>query len=176
MGNGRYKLGALLLHTSQGAPRRYRSPLAALASLSLLGTMAVAQEAAPPPIFQMTTLEVNPSTLQQYMAGLAKQAAAAKAVGLPAAELGWWTYQEGNRIVTVVPRQRDAVLAPRPVAVRIRDANPALADEITAAFEGVQARVFSQELWVHAPNLSYDATTTIEPGGAQVIDVIIAPG
>lgn len=155
---------------------RFRSPLATLACLTLLGTVAVAQEASPPPIFQMTTWELAPSTTGQFMAGLAKQASAARTVGLPAAEVGWWTYSEGNRIIVVAPRQRDAVLANPQTMARIREANAALAEEVTAAFGGVQTRMLSQELLIHAPNLSYDPAAQITPGGAQLIDVIIAPG
>ncbi len=154
----------------------FRSSLAALAGTVLFATAAVAQDAPPPPIFQVTTLELAPATMTKWLGGLRAQAAAAKTVGLPPAEFGWWTYTEGNRVIIVIPRERDAVIAGRPTMARIREANAKLADEIAAAFEGATVRLVSQELTVHAPNLSYTPATQYEPGAAEILDAWIAPG
>lgn len=147
-----------------------------LAGLAFAAGPSAAQDAPPPPVFQVTTLELSPSTLVKFRNGLQKQAEAAKAVNLPAGEVGWWTYSEGNRLIIVAPRPRDNLLVNPMTRARIREANPALDQGITDAYAGAQARLASQELIVHAPNLSRDGSAGIEPMGAQVAHIMIAPG
>ena len=157
---------------------RFRFAGRITAGLALLALPVLAQDAPPPPIYQVTTLELAPATMGAFRSGMARQAAAAKELNLPAAEAGWWTYSEGNRLIIVAPRTRDAVLG-RPAMgtrARIRAANPGLDSAIDKAYGGAQSRLVSQELIVEAPNLSYTAATQVEVGAIQVADIIIAPG
>lgn len=158
---------------------RFRAVAAVLGGSALIATLAVAQEPAapPPPVFQVTTLELTPATMAAFRNARAKVAEAAKALNLPVEQFGWWDYNDGNRTMIVSPRNRDNVLQGLGNArARIREANPEADKEITAMMEGTQVRVLSQELIMAQPNRTYEPATQPEVGGVSISDIRIAPG
>ena len=157
---------------------RIASILGAVISAGAIVSPAAAQEeAAPPPIFQVTTAEVSPATLFQYAAALQKQAETAQAVGVSAAEMGWWTWQTGNRFLTVRPRSRDAMFSGPGPRAAIREAMPAADSAIMTAFRGVEMTASSNEIVQLNPNRSYAPEgAMMEPGGMQLMEMRIASG
>ena len=158
---------------------KFRSVLPALLSPTLLVTLAVAQDppaAPPPPVFQVTTLELSPATMAAWRDARAKMAEAAKAANLPVAEFGWWDYNNGNRTVIVTPRNRADILQGANARARILAVNPAADTALTAAFEGIQVTLVSQELIVAQPNRTYEPATVPAPGGVAILNIRIAPG
>ncbi len=158
---------------------RIRSVIGAIAGMFIVISTAPAQvdTTPPPPIFQVTTVEVLPGTMMSFRTGFQKQAAAAAAAGLPSAEVGWWLYSSDNRAVMVRPRSRDAMFQNLGVAAAIRKANPAADSAIGAAFGEAEVQMLSNEIIQLSEDLSYTpAGDPIEPGGARVMDLTIAPG
>jgi hypothetical protein len=155
-----------------------RTVLGALACTALLASVGLAQDT-PAPAFTMTTLEHTPSTMGAWRNAEAQVVEALKAANIPAAEVGWWAYVKDNKTMIVRPRSRDALFGGggQGSMARLRAAAPEKAAEIQKAFEGTQLRVVSSEVFVQSADLSYasgmDAGTQ---GGAQVVDVVVAPG
>ena len=154
---------------------RTRSALGVLAAAALV-PMALPAQDTPNAVYQVVTLEHTPSTMVQWRNTQAKLAEVMKATGLPAAEVGWWTYVKDNRTIIVRPRTRDA-LFPGPGGMgRLRQADSAKAAEVGRGFEGTQLRLVSNEVVEHAPNLSYTPATEMTTGGVSVYGITIAPG
>ncbi len=156
---------------------RLRSVVSALAGTILAVPAVSAQDTPPPPVFQVTTLELAPATMGTWRNGLAKLAGAAKAANLPAAEVGWWAYNEGNRTIIVSPHSRDELFRNTRLQQRIAEAQPDADKEIREAFENSPAQAQSTEIAVFVPNLSYQpAGTPVDQGWVAVTEYAIAPG
>jgi hypothetical protein len=158
---------------------RFRAVLGALAGVAFAVSLASAQDAPPPPVFQVTTLELEPGTMMAWRDGLRKQAAAAKAHNLPAAEVGWWAMNDNNRTMIVRPHSRDELFSNPQVMQKIRAADSVEAAGISAAFQGGRVVGMTTEIIQLAPNLSYQPATPMpndQFGGIITLDVNIAPG
>ena len=158
---------------------RFRAVLGALAGAALSFSLASAQEAPPPPVFQITTLELEPGSMMAWRDGLRKQAAAAKALNLPMAEVGWWAMNDNNRTTIVRPHSRDELFSNPQVMQKIRAADSAAAAGIAAAFQGGRVVGMTTEIVQLAPNLSYQPATPMpndQFGGVVVLNIDVAPG
>lgn len=159
---------------------RIRAILGALAGAALVVPVASAQnDAPPPPVFQVTTLELEPSGMIAWRDGLRKQAAAAKALNLPAAEVGWWAMNDNNRTMIVRPHSRDELFSNPQVMQKIRAADSAAAAGIAAAFQGGRVVKMTTEILQSAPNLSYQPATPLpndQFGGVVIQSFDVAPG
>jgi len=147
--------------------------------MAVPSTVASAQDAnTPPPVMQITTLELAPATMVAWRNGLRKMAAAAKAANLPAAEVGWWSLNEGNRTMIIRPRARDELFSNTQLRQKIAKANPEADKEIAAAFEGTQILGITNEILQGSPNLAYRPAQRLEgaPGGTVTVDYTILPG
>ena len=147
----------------------------------VLGSLAavsvgVAQEEAPGPVVRLTTIEINPAHVQKWRGGLRALAEGARNAELPPAEFGWWAVHDGHRTTIVSLRQRDAVIAGRPMMQRIRESNAEAAAKVQEAFSGTESRVIRDEIWTEVTDLSYDAPGEIEFGGSVSVDMWVAPG
>ncbi|HSR15854.1 MAG TPA: hypothetical protein VLL51_08885 [Gemmatimonadales bacterium] len=158
---------------------RFRAVLGALAGAALSFSVASAQDAPPPPVFQMMTLELEPGGMIAWRDGLRKQAAAAKALNLSAAEVGWWAMNDNNRTIIVWPASRDQLFSNRQVMQKIRAADSAAAAGIAAAFQGGRVVKATNEIIQLAPNLSYQPATPLpndQFGGVVIQSFDVAPG
>ena len=158
---------------------RFRAVLGALAGAAISFSLASAQDAPPPPVYQMTTLELEPGTMMAWRDGLRKQAAAAKAHNLPSAEVGWWAMNDNNRTIIVRPASRDQLFSTPQVMQKIRAVDSAGAAAIAAAFQGGRVVKMTTEIVQQAPNLSDQPATPLPPdqfGGIVILDVDVAPG
>jgi hypothetical protein len=158
---------------------RFRAVLGALAGAAVSFSLASAQDAPPPPVYQMTTLELEPGTMMAWRDGLRKQAAAAKAHNLPAAEVGWWAMNDNNRTIIVRQASRDQLFSNPQVMQKIRAVDSAGAAGIAAAFQGGRVVKMTTEILQHALDLSYQPATPLPAdqfGGMVILDVDVAPG
>ena len=158
---------------------RIRAILGALAGAALVVPVVSAQDAPPPPVFQITTLELEPGSMMAWRDGLRKQAAAAKAANLPANEVGWWAMNDQNRTMIVRPHSRDELFSNPQVMQKIRAADSAAAAGIAAAFQSGRVSGMMTEIIQLAPDLSYQPATPMpndQFGGVIILDIKIAPG
>jgi len=158
---------------------RFRAVLGALAGAALSLSVASAQDAPPPPVFQITTLELEPGTMSAFRDGLRKQAAAAKAANLSAREVGWWAMNDNNRTMIVRPHSRDELFSNPQVMQKIRAADSAAAADVSAAFQGGRVTGMTTEIIQLAPNLSYQPATPLPDdqfGGVVIQTFDVAPG
>ncbi len=155
-----------------------RTVLGALACTALLVSTGTAQDT-PAPAFTLTTLEHTPSTMGAWRNAEAQMVEALKAANIPAAEVGWWAYVKDNKTMIVRPRSRDALFGAggQGSMARLRAVAPEKVEALQKAFQGTQLRVVSSEVFTQSTNLTYASGMDLgTQGGAQVVDVMIAPG
>lgn len=158
---------------------RFRPLAGALAGMVMATSPVAAQNAPPPMVFQMTTLELDPGTMAEWRAGLRKQATAAKELKLPAGEIGWWAMNDDNRTTIVRPHARDVLFANPQVRQKIAAADSARAADMTASFQAGRVTRMTTEIWEHAPDVSYQPATPLPDdqwGGIISLTVHVAPG
>ncbi len=157
----------------------YRALLGALAGIAILTSTAPAQEEeAPKPVAQVMTFELQPATMMEWRAAVTRMATAAKAHGLSAAENGWWMYHEGNRSMIIWPVPQDELFHNNSIFEKLAEKDSVEAAAIGAMFEAAPSRQLSTEIVEMQPDQSYSPAKPIagSPGGAEVIDVVVATG
>lgn len=162
--------------------------LGAFAGVALAVSLVTAQEATPPAaaqeealpaVFQVTTLELEPGTMREWRDGLRKQAAAAKALNLPATEVGWWAMNDANRTMIIRPHSRDELFINPQLRQKIRALDAAMADDMQASFQAGRVVGMTTEILEHVPNLSYQPAIPFPDdqwGGIVTREVDIVPG
>jgi len=156
-----------------------RTILGALAGVALAVSVASAQDTSPPEVFQITTLELDPGTMMEWREGLRKQAAAARELNLPAAEVGWWAMNDNNRTMIVRRHARDELFSNPQVMQKIRAADSARAADVAASFQGGRVTARTTEIVERAPDLSYQPATPLpndQWSGIIMQTVTVAPG
>jgi hypothetical protein len=158
-------------------PRRplTRILVAALAA-AVPGAVASAQDAEPPAM-QVTTIEVAPASMGSFRDAIRKMAAAAKAANLPAAEVGWWSLNEGNRIIMIRPHANDELFSNTQLRQKIAKANPDADKEIGAALQTAQILGITTEIVQAVPALRYQPAQPMDSalGATVTTDYTILP-
>jgi hypothetical protein len=157
----------------------YRALLGALAGIAIFTSTARAQDAeAPKPVAQVMTFELQPGTMMDWRAAVTRMATAATKHGLSAEENGWWMYHEGNRTMIIWPVPQNELFHNNSIFEKLAEKDSVEAAAIGAMFESAPGVQLSTEIVEMQPDLSYSPATPIAgpPGGAEVIDVVVAPG
>jgi hypothetical protein len=158
---------------------RYSVLLGAILGVATFTLGASAQEEeAPKPTAQVMTFELQPATMMDWRAAVARMATAAKKHGLSAAENGWWMYNEGNRTVIIWPVPQNELFHNNSIFEKLAEADSSEAAAIGKMFEAAPGRQLSTEIVEMQPEMSYSPANPIEgsPGGVEVIDVVVADG
>lgn len=155
------------------------SLLGAFAAAALFVTATSAQNAPPPRVLQITTVETTPATMMALRNGLRKEAAAAKAAKIPSGDVGWRSFDEGNRTLIVRPHPRDELFLNTQLRQKIAKVDSAAAEEVGKAFDGVEVTGVTTEILQESPNLTYMPAQTIPDsafGGTITTTFGILPG